>query len=70
MDIPQIQIHEAKQKLRQNACMFVDIRDPDSYKAAHIPGAIHLSDDNVREFIQNTDKNTEVVVYVTTATAV
>jgi thiosulfate sulfurtransferase len=63
MDIPQIQIQEAKNKLDQKTCRFVDIRDPDSYKSAHIPGAVHLHDGNVQEFIQDTDKNTDVVVY-------
>jgi len=63
MDIPQIQIHEAKQKFDLKQCVFVDIRDPGSYGAAHIPGALHLHDGNVQEFIQTTDKNADVVVY-------
>jgi thiosulfate sulfurtransferase len=63
MEIPQIQIHEAKRKLDQEECLFVDIRDPGSYRSAHIPGALHLHDGNVQEFVENTDKNTAVVVY-------
>ena len=63
MEIPQIQIHEAKKKFDEKACLFVDIRDPGSYRQAHIPGAIHLNDGNVQEFLQQTDKNKEVVVY-------
>lgn len=63
MDIPQIQIHEAKKKFDLKQCLFVDIRDPGSYGAAHIPGALHLHDGNVQEFIQHTDKNADVVVY-------
>jgi len=63
MDIPQIQIHEAKKKFDLKQCVFVDIRDPGSYGAAHIPGALHLHDGNVQEFVQTTDKNTDVVVY-------
>jgi thiosulfate sulfurtransferase len=63
MQIPQIQIHEAKSKLDQRECLFVDIRDPGSYQSARIPGALHLHDGNVQEFIQNTDKNAAVVVY-------
>jgi thiosulfate sulfurtransferase len=63
MEIPQIQIHQAKKKLDQKESVFVDIRDPGSYYAAHIPGALHLHDANVQEFIQNTDKETPVVVY-------
>ena len=63
MEIPQIQIHDAKQKLDQKACLFVDIRDPGSYRAAHIPGAVHLHDGNIQEFLRNTAKEQAVVVY-------
>jgi thiosulfate sulfurtransferase len=63
MDIPQIQIHEAKKQLDQKAGTFVDVRDPGSFRAAHIPGAIHLHDGNVHEFVQTTDKETLLVVY-------
>ena len=34
MEIPQIQIHEAKKKLEEKTSMFVDIRDPGSYRAS------------------------------------
>ena len=63
MDIPQIQIYEAKQKLDQQTCKFVDIRDPGSFRSAHIPGAVHLHDGNVQEFVQQTDKDADIVVY-------
>jgi thiosulfate sulfurtransferase len=63
MEIPQIQIHEAKKKLDERSALFVDIRDPGSYRQARIPGAIHLHDANVRDFLQKTDKGQEVVVY-------
>jgi len=62
-DIQQIPIDEAKKKLDQKACIFVDIRDPASYRTAHIPGALHLQDSNVQEFIETTDKETPVIVY-------
>lgn len=63
MEIPQIQIHDAKQRLDQAASLFVDIRDPASYRTAHIRGAIHLHDGNIREFLQNTEKEQPIVVY-------
>lgn len=63
MEIPQIRIHDAKVKLDQKQSLFVDIRDPASYRQAHIPGAIHLHDGNVQEFLQNTDRSQSVVVY-------
>lgn len=63
MEIPQIQIHEAKQKLDEKSSLFVDIRDPGSYHQAHIPGAIHLNDANIQEFLQTTAKDQDVIVY-------
>jgi thiosulfate sulfurtransferase len=63
MEIPQVQIYDAKKKLDQRAVTFVDVRDPGSYREAHIPGAIHLNDDNVQDFLQNTNKDQAIVVY-------
>ena len=63
MEIPQIQIHEAKRRLDEKESLFVDIRDPGSYQQAHIPGAIHLHDGNIQDFLQNTDKEKSIVVY-------
>ena len=62
-EIPQIQIQEAKKKFDQKECTFVDIRDPGSYRSAHIPGAVHLHDGNVQEFVQETDKDKPMIVY-------
>ena len=63
MEIPEIQIHQAKERLDNKEGMFVDIRDPNSYGAAHIAGALHLHDGNLQEFVQNTDKQKPLVVY-------
>ena len=63
MEIPQIQIHEAKKKLDEKSSLFVDIRDPGSYRQAHIPGAMHLNDGNIQEFLRDTAKDQAVVVY-------
>ena len=63
MDIPQIQIHQAKEKLDRKDAVFVDIRDPHSFGQAHIPGAVHLHDGNIQEFVQKTDKEKDIVVY-------
>ena len=62
-EVPDIQIDEAKKRFDQRDCMFVDIRDPASYRAAHIPGAVHLHDGNVQQFIETADKDREVIVY-------
>ena len=63
MQIPEIQIDQAKERLDHKDSIFVDIRDPDSYQAAHIPGALHLDNGNLQEFVQNTEKEKPLVVY-------
>ena len=63
MEIPQIEVREAKGMLDQKEGIFVDIRDAGSYRAGHIPGAIHLHDGNVEAFVQHSAKDTPLVVY-------
>ena len=41
---------------------FVDIRDPGSYEEGHIVGALHLTDDTVRDFVAKTPKDRAIVV--------
>lgn len=63
MDIPQIDITEARDLLAGGKTTFVDVRDPMSYRSGRIPGAVHLDDSNVHEFVADTDKDATVVVY-------
>ena len=61
--IKQIDVHQVKILEEQDSATIVDIRDPASFKAGHIPNAIHLSDSTVEQFIIDTDKNKPLVVY-------
>lgn len=61
--IPEIDIAEAKKKFDGKECTFVDVRDPSSYREAHIPGAVHLHDGNVHEFVEQSDKEQPLIVY-------
>jgi len=61
--IPEINIQDAKNKLEGRECTFVDIRDPASFREAHIPGAVHLHDGNVQQFVEAADKDSPFVVY-------
>ena len=40
----------------------VDIRDEESYSRAHIPGAFHLHNSNIQEFIMEADPEHPVIV--------
>ena len=61
--IKTISVADAKEKLDEEAAVFLDIRDPDSYAEAHIPGAIQINDTNVEEFVAATDKTQTHIVY-------
>ena len=63
MNPPQIDFDRARELLRGGDATFVDVRDAGSYKAKHIPGAIHLDDSTVGKFVDDTAKDARVVVY-------
>ena len=62
-EFKEIAVEEARQWLDSGRAFFVDVRDPASYEAAHVPGAFSLTDANVQEFVAKTDKAKPIVVY-------
>ena len=56
-------IEHAKQMLKSKDVTVVDIRDPESFKEDHIEGAILLNKENIKEFIEKTDKTKVVLCY-------
>ena len=63
MDLPEIDVPQAKLLLEAGTATFVDVRDPYSFKTSHVPGAVHVDDDNVKQFVADADKAATVVVY-------
>lgn len=61
--IPQIDVEAAKARLDKGDALFVDVRDPHSFASAHIPGALHLTDETVEEFVAKGDRAKTVIVY-------
>ena len=57
-----IGVEEAHQKMQRGAAVLVDIRDPQSYAIGHAPGAFHLTNDTLNNFMQQTDFDTPVMV--------
>ena len=47
---------------KEEACI-IDIRDGDSYSAGHISKAIQLDNASVEPFLENTDKETALIIY-------
>jgi thiosulfate sulfurtransferase len=62
-EIPEITVEQARERLAQGQAVFVDVRDPMSYEAAHIPGAIRVNDDNLEAFLASADKKRPLIVY-------
>lgn len=61
--IKEIDVQKVKEMADADSATIVDIRDPTSFKSGHIPNAVHLSDDNVKQFISDTNKGNPLVVY-------
>jgi thiosulfate sulfurtransferase len=62
-EFKEISVEEARKMLEAGAASFVDVRDPASYEAARMPGALHLSDTNIGDFVAKAEKKKPVVVY-------
>ncbi|MBC3777316.1 thiosulfate sulfurtransferase GlpE [Pseudomonas sp. SWRI99] len=53
---------EQAKALRENGAVVVDVRDPQTYAANHIPGSHHLDNHSIADFIRNADLYAPVVV--------
>ncbi|MGA0289871.1 MAG: thiosulfate sulfurtransferase GlpE [Pseudohongiellaceae bacterium] len=63
MNVNRISTDQAREMLRARVDVrLVDIRDSHSYGAAHIPGSTHLSEQNLEQFIKETDSDTALIV--------
>ena len=63
MEIVQIDVDEARSRLDQGSTIFMDVRDPGSFQAARIPGAVHVSDSNIADFVEATAREDAIVIY-------
>ena len=57
-----LSVNELEQMMAVNSQVIVDIRDPASFQASRILGAIHLSNESIADFIRTADLDTPVVV--------
>ena len=55
-------ISELQSTLASKSHVVVDIRDQTSFNQGHIPEAIHLSNDNLPDFLRDADYDAPVVV--------
>ena len=58
----EISINQAKEIISSDIYL-LDIRDHESFNASHIDGAVHLSNDNIDNFLTNADKTKATIIY-------
>ena len=46
---------EKAQELMSDQATIIDVRDQQSYSMGHIENAVHVSDENIQQFIDGTD---------------
>ena len=63
MDIPEVDTDTAAKHLQAADSLFMDVRDPASFEASHIPGAVNVGDLTIHEFMEKTDKQQKIIVY-------
>ena len=59
----QINPEEAQKIIQSGNVTIIDVRDPASYQAAHIEGAVAVNDQNIDEFLTKTPKDKPLICY-------
>lgn len=57
-----IDVSEAAAMMADKDAQPVDIRDPDSFRAGHIPGAAHLDNQSLESFLASADRQRPLIV--------
>lgn len=57
-----ISVQEAQKKLTDGSALLVDVRDPQSFAAAHATGAFHLTNDSLTALMAAADLSNPVLV--------
>jgi thiosulfate sulfurtransferase len=58
-----VSIEQAQLLIAEQDPLIVDVRDPQSYSMSRIKGAVHLSNDSIGDFLQQTDRQRPLLVY-------
>jgi thiosulfate sulfurtransferase len=53
----------AREMLDQRQAVALDVRDENSFKEAHINGAVHLTEENLDAFLTKTEKFRPIICY-------
>ena len=62
MSYKRINVQEARELIEHSNAQVIDVRDPASYQAGHIPDAEAVDEVNVQAFIQSADFTRPLIV--------
>jgi thiosulfate sulfurtransferase len=63
MKTPELNAEQALERLSEGATVFLDVRDAASFRRGHIPGARHIGDHNIAEFVERAEKTETIIMY-------
>lgn len=63
--VKRVSLADAKAAFDSKAAVFVDVRDPDSYKAGHIPGAVNIPVEEIQTRYKELDASRWIITYCT-----
>lgn len=62
MGFARISVEQARNLIEQESARVIDIRDPASYAAGHIPDAEWIGNGNIETFMQRADRQQPLIV--------
>tara|TARA_Y100001947_G_scaffold50286_1_gene41779 strand:+ start:21 stop:338 length:318 start_codon:yes stop_codon:yes gene_type:complete len=63
MHYKSIHVQEAQELLNDPGTVIVDIRDKVSFQAGNIPNSINLSNEDIVDFLDSTDRKAPLLIY-------
>ena len=58
-----IHLQKAQELINNPDAVIIDIRDKASYQAGNIPNSINVSDGNIVDFLNSTDRQVSLLIY-------
>ncbi len=62
MAFQHISVQQVLNRLDETDFIVADIRDPNSFSQGHIPGSVHLSNENIGQFMTEKDYEQPIVI--------
>lgn len=61
-NVPRISIDQVKALMAKKQVVLIDVRDPQSFKAGHMPGAINVPFDHIPNYVDQWKKERRLLV--------